>query len=293
MKHFAKNQVLEIAVRQPGAELLSIKSLKTGIEYMWNWDPSIWNSTAPVLFPIVGPLKEGFYIWEGEKYYLNRHGFVRDNPELLLTGITADSLTFGMASSKETHKIYPFDFEFSIQFKLVNNKIHVIHKVKNTGNSTLYFSLGGHPAFRCPILPEEKYDDYFLEFENIENISTILPHESGLLSDNTFPILKGTDILPLTHELFNNDALIFTNLKSRKITIRSKKSPQSLSVSFEDFPYVGIWAKTNGDMIAIEPWLGIGDKWDTDQQFKNKEGLLQLSAGAVFEAEYVIEINEE
>jgi galactose mutarotase-like enzyme len=292
MRHFAKNQNLEIVVRQPGAELFSIKSLKTGIEYMWDWDPAIWNSTAPVLFPIVGPLLDGYYIWEGEKYFLNRHGFIRENPALELIGITADSLTFGISSSKETHKIYPFDFEFSIQFKLENNKIRVIHHVTNIGHSVLYFSLGAHPAFRCPIHADENYDDYCLEFEAVENSSTWIIHENGGLSDQTAPVFDHSKILPLTHDLFSKDALIFKDLKSNKVTLMSKKSTQSLSVTFEDFPHLGIWAKTNGDFICIEPWIGYADRWDTDHQFRNKEGLLQLAAGTDFDAEYVIEINE-
>lgn len=292
MIHFAKNSELEIAVRRPGAELSSIKSLKSGLEYIWDFNPSIWNSTAPVLFPIVGPLLDGYYLWEGEKYNLPRHGFIRDNPLLLLTGITADSLTFGIQSSKETHKIYPFDFEFNICFKLDGNKIRVIHTVSNTGNSNMYFSLGAHPAFRCPIHADEKYDDYYLEFETGENSSTWLLHENGGLSDETAPLFNNSKILPLTHELFSRDALIFKDLKSRKITLMSKKSTQSLSVSFEGFPHMGIWAKTNGDFVCIEPWIGYADRWNTDHEFSTKEGLIELAAGATFEATYIIEINE-
>lgn len=292
MIHYAKNAELEIAVRQPGAELSSIKSLKSGLEYMWDFKPAIWNSTAPVLFPIVGPLKEGSYLWEGEKYSLPRHGFIRDNPDLQLTGITADSLTFGISSDKETHKIYPFDFDFSIQFKLENKRVMVIHEVNNTGKTPMYFSLGGHPAFRCPIHAEEQYDDYFLEFDQVENASTCLMHESGLLGDTYQIILNNTNILPLTHELFQNDALIFKELKSRKITLRSKNSKEALSVNYEDFPHMGIWAKPNGDFVCIEPWLGYGDKWDTNQQFKTKEALLQLEAGTTFKAVYSVEIHE-
>ncbi|HWS00326.1 MAG TPA: aldose 1-epimerase family protein [Prolixibacteraceae bacterium] len=292
MIHYAKNSEIEIAVRQPGAELSSVKSLKTGIEYMWGCDPAIWNSTAPVLFPVVGGLKDNSYLWKGEKYSLKKHGFIRDNPQLLLTGITADTLSFGMDSNKETHKIYPFDFKFNIHFILEGTKVRVIHQITNTGNSVLWFSLGGHPGFRCPIHPDENYEDYYLEFESAENSSTWLLHENGTILDETAPVFSNSNILPLTHELFSKDALIFKDLKSRKVTLRSKKSKEALSVSFEDFPYLGIWAKTNGDFICIEPWLGIADRWDTDQRLENKEGILQLPAGEMFEAEYIVEIEE-
>ena len=223
---------------------------------MWSGDPNIWNSTAPILFPIVGGLKDNAYLWKGEKYSLTKHGFIRENPQLLLTGITADSLTFGMSSNKETHKIFPFDFEFSIRFLLEGTKIRVIHRVINTGNSVLFFSLGGHPGFKCPIQPDEKYEDYYLEFEVPENSSTWLLHENGTVLDKTAPVFNGSNIIPLTHELFSKDALIFKDLKSRKVTLRSKKSRQALSVSFEDFPYLGIWAKTNGELCLHRTLAG-------------------------------------
>jgi len=292
MKHYARNTELEIAVRRPGAELLSVKSLKSGIEYMWGQDPEVWNSTAPILFPIVGGLKDNTFIWKGEKYQLAKHGFIRENPALELTGITADSLTFGMGSSKDTLRIFPFEFDFTIRFVLEGTKIKVIHRVTNTGNSRLYFSVGGHPGFKCPIHTDEKYDDYYLEFEEKENSFTWLLHENGTILNQTAPVLNNTKILPLTHDLFSRDALIFKDLKSRKVTLRSKKSRQALSVSFEDFPYLGIWAKTNGDFVCIEPWCGIADKFDTDQRIETKEGIIALSAGEVFEATYIIEIQE-
>jgi galactose mutarotase-like enzyme len=292
MIHFAKNSKLEIAVRQPGAELSSIKSLKTGLEYMWGSDPAIWNSSAPILFPIVGGLKNNEFLYNGEIYPLKKHGFIRENPDLLLTGITANSLTFGMESNKETRKMFPFEFEFSIQFVLEETKIKVVHQITNPGNTPIYFSLGGHPGFKCPIHPDEKYEDYYLEFETKENSSTWLLHEDGTISDKTAPVFKNSNILPLTHDLFSRDALIFKDLKSKKITLRSKKSKEALSVSFDGFPYMGIWAKTNGDFVCIEPWIGIADKWDTDQKFENKEGVVQLAAGAVFEVSYTIEIHE-
>ncbi len=292
MKHFAKNNELEITVRQPGAELFSVKSLKSGIEYLWGQDPAIWNSTAPILFPIVGGLKDNAFLWKERKYTLGKHGFIRENSDLLLTGITADSLTFGMSSNKGTLKMYPFEFVFSIRFVLEGTKVKVIYRVTNPGNSTIYFSVGGHPGFKCPVHSNEKYEDYYLEFDVNENSSTWLLHENGTVLDETAPVFSNSKIIPLTHELFSKDALIFKDLKSRKVTLRSKKSKQALSVTFEDFPYLGIWAKTNGDFICIEPWCGVADKWDTDQQIEHKEGIVALAAGEVFEATYVVEIHE-
>lgn len=292
MLHYAKNSELEIAVRQPGAELYSVKSLKSGIEYMWDSNPDIWNSSAPILFPIVGGLKDNAYLWKGEKYSMGKHGFIRENPQLQLTGITANTLTFGMGATKETRKIYPFEFEFTVRFVLEGNKIAIEHQVLNAGKEEMYFSLGAHPGFKCPIHANETYEDYYLDFEYPEQVATWLVADSGLISDQTRPVLHDSNTLPLAHELFSNDALIFKDLKSRKVTLRSRKSPQAVAVSFNDFPYLGIWAKTNGDFVCIEPWLGVGDSSDADQVFEHKDGILHLQAGEVFKAAYAIEIIE-
>lgn len=292
MIHYAKNDKLSIGVRQPGAELWSVKSLKSGLEYMWDSNPNIWNSSAPVLFPIVGGLRDNTYLWEGKTYRMNKHGFIRENPQLQLKGITFNSLTFGMGSNRDTLKIYPFEFEFGIRFNLEDNMIRIAHQVVNTGNSDLYFSVGGHPGFRCPMHEGESYEDYYLEFEFPEESMTWLLHANGTILDEKAPVFTGSNIINLTHELFSKDALVFKDLKSRKVTLRSRKSSQSLTVSFPGFPYLGIWAKPNGDFVCIEPWLGIADRWNTDQRLEYKEGILRLPAGDVFEAEYTIEINE-
>ncbi|MCE1199853.1 MAG: aldose 1-epimerase family protein [Marinilabiliales bacterium] len=292
MKHFAKNEFLEIAVRQPGAEICSIKSLKTGLEYMWSGDPAVWNSTAPILFPIVGGLLDNTYQWKGETYRLNKHGFIRDNPQLQLRGITLDSLTFGMSATKETLKVYPFDFDFEIKFELDGPQVKIHHTISNPSDTDLLFSVGGHPGFKCPRHENESYEDYYLEFDQPESSRTWLLHENGTLLDETAPVFHHPQTIPVTHDLFSKDALVFKDLKSTKISLKSHKSPQSLFVSFPGFPFMGIWAKPNGDYVCIEPWYGIADKWDTDQDLRKKEGILVLPAGETFRATYSIGISE-
>ena len=287
-----QNEKLKITVNKTGAELCEITSTKGKTQFMWDGNPSVWGSYAPNLFPIIGALKDNSFIFESKTYNLPKHGFVRHNKDIMLHEQTDGRLTFKLVSNEDLFKIYPFKFEFYISFKLEDNKIEVIHTVKNTDTKTMYFSVGAHPAFKCPVFNDENYDDYFLEFEHVENSKThLINMENGLISSQTAPLLNNTNQLPLVHDLFNKDALIFKDLKSKKVALKSKRQGEILSVTYHDFPYLGIWAKPNGNYVCIEPWLGIADNESTNQQLTEKEGIISLTPNTTFEATYTIEIH--
>lgn len=287
-----KNDTLKITVNNIGAELCEIKSVKYNTDFMWDANPDVWGSFAPNLFPIIGALKDNTYTFENQKYTLPKHGFIRNNSQVKLLEQTPNSLTFGLTYSEESLKIYPFKFQFAITYTLKDNCINVLHTIKNVDDETLYFSVGGHPAFKCPVFENENFEDYTLDFEHVENSKThLINMENGLISSNTKPMLKNSKELKLTHELFNEDALIFKDLRSRSVTLKSNKNGETLTVSYPDFDYLGIWAKPNGNYVCIEPWLGIADSESTNQNFKDKEGILKLEPNKTFKATYRIEIH--
>ena len=287
-----QNDKLKITVKKAGAELCSIASIKNKTEFMWDANPDIWGSYAPNLFPIIGALKDNTYIFEDKKYTLPKHGFIRNNNDVELHEQTENSLTFKLISNESLQKVYPFKFEFHMTYTLKNNTIEVLHTIKNLDSKTMYFSVGGHPAFKCPVFDNENYDDYILKFEHTEMSKThLINMENGLISSKTKSVFNDSNSIPLKHELFNEDALIFKDLKSKKVTLKSNKNGDILSVSYHDFPYLGIWAKPNGNYVCIEPWLGIADNETTNQNFKEKEGILNLDANKTFKAAYNIEIH--
>ena len=287
-----ENRKLKIGIKKIGAELSQISSVKNINEFMWDADPAIWANHAPNLFPIIGALKEDSYRFENKKYAMTKHGFIRNNKDIALHEKTKDSLTFKLSQNETTLKSYPFKFEFYITYKLKDNKIDVIHTIKNSDDKSLYFSLGGHPAFKCPVYENENYEDYVLEFEHDENsVRHLINMETGLISSKIKPVFNNSNKIQLTHDLFNEDALIFKDLKSRKVTLKSDTYGAILSVNFKEFPYLGIWAKPNGNYVCIEPWLGIADHEDTNQELKTKEGILSLEANKSFTASYTIEIH--
>lgn len=292
MKHFISNNQLQASVQSKGTELCSLKSLNSGKEYMWNADPNYWASHAPVLFPAIGAFKNGECFINGKSYQIPKHGFIRHNEDIKLIEQTATSLLYELSYSENTLALYPYQFNFQIEFRLDANQLIVSHKVQNLDDKTIYFSLGAHPAFNCPLNEGESYSDYYIEFEHKETADRTLLSVDGLISDQTIPVLENSNQLGLHTELFNDDALILKTLQSRRVSLKSRKSSQILSVSYKDFNYLGIWAKPNAPFVCIEPWLGIADHENTNGDFLQKDGLIQLPKGEVFEARYSISIDE-
>ncbi|WP_296699925.1 aldose 1-epimerase family protein [Algoriphagus sp.] len=268
---------LSIEITKLGIELCSIKSKKSGLEYIWQADPSIWGSHAPVLFPIIGLLKDGYTLINGKKYFIPKHGLVRNSDKVQLIHSTENTLQFRFSWDKETFEKYPFQFQFDVIYSLIDNCIKVEHIVENLGDQTMYYSLGGHPGFNCPLHPGENYEDYYLSFPFKETDGTWLLDENGLVSDQQKSILENSSKLWLNKNIFDHDALIFKNLKSKKVSLNHIKNGPILSLDFEDFEYLGVWAKPGAPFVCIEPWLGIADSSKSDHDFKSKEGILELA----------------
>ncbi|MDE3235973.1 MAG: aldose 1-epimerase family protein [Bacteroidota bacterium] len=279
------NQYLEVSIAAKGAELQSIYNKHTKLEYMWGGDPAFWSKKSPVLFPIVGGLKNNTYYFNKQAYSLNRHGFARDSM-FEVTQQSANSITFSIASNEETRKIYPFDFHFSIIYTLQNEELIVTYAVNNTGNHELFFSVGAHPAFKVPLTEGTTFTDYYLLFNTPENIGRWPLSAEGLIEKKTIPVLQNEQELPLTKALFFSDALVFKQLRSNTISIVSHQHKHGVSITFDGFPYMGIWSAKHADFVCIEPWCGIADSVDTTQQLSDKEGILQLQPQANFQVSW-------
>lgn len=288
-----KNSQLSISVHPTGAELHKITAIKTNLEFLWNGDSRVWSGRAPNLFPIVGTLKDGFFIYDNQSYALPRHGFARHSDDFVLTDKGNDFLIFTLRDSTETLESYPFKFEFSITYTLRDNALTVTYKVQNTDDKTLYFSVGGHPAFKCPVYPHEAYSDYILRFDQVETSQThLLNINTGLFTGQVKAVLSTPQTLALHPHLFDDDALVFKDLKSKKITLESKNHGAILDFIFNDFPFLGIWAKPNAHFVCLEPWQGLADSENSDQQIVTKEGIVALNEKQFYTASYTIEINE-
>jgi galactose mutarotase-like enzyme len=292
MVHVLQNKFLKIQVADFGAELKSITDIKDGTEYLHNGDPQYWKYTSPVLFPLVGKVVNNKYRIEGKEYELPQHGFARTSKFKCIRE-TEDELVFRLNWSEETLRVYPYKFSLQISYILRGNEVEVIWNVENFDDKEIYFSIGAHPALKCPIVEGENFDDCYLKFDVSEKSSRILLAETGNLSHNKVPTIDGK-VLNLNYDLFKGDALVFDDLKSDEISICSRKSSKSVTIRAEKFPYMGIWtpAKGGAPLLCIEPWLGHADYEDFTGDFSEKEGIHKLNEGESFDAGYTFIINE-
>ncbi|MCH5718036.1 aldose 1-epimerase family protein [Niabella hibiscisoli] len=272
---------IKVEIAAQGAELQRITDKRTGVEYMWNADPAYWAKHSPILFPIVGSLKDNTYLYEGIPYNLPRHGFAREM-EFQLYQQSGHGLTFKLSSNEATLTRYPFPFELYIEYLVAGPVLSVSYRVVNIGEKSMYFSIGGHPAFKVPIFEGDTYTDYTLEFNQFENAGRWLL-DNGLLENGTVPLLENTDQLPLRKELFEADAIVFKKLSSTKVRLIQERTGKGFEFDFNGFPYLGIWAAKGADFVCIEPWCGIADNVDSNQQLVEKEGINELGAGGLFE----------
>ena len=285
-----KNQTLTIKINPKGAELISLFNEETQTEYMWSADANFWGKSSPVLFPIVGALKDNLYHFEGKTYHLPRHGFARER-EFLVENSTDESVTFLLTHDEETLKIYPFAFEFRLKYELHENCLSVTYSVKNMDHKTMYFSVGGHPAFAVPLSADTNYENYYLEFNKTENFQRWGLVEGGLIANNSTDFLLNTNRLALTKELFYKDAIVFKNLQSDEVTLKSDKTNRQLKFDFKGFPYLGIWAAKDANFVCIEPWFGIADSENHSQELTEKEGIIALAVNEIFETTWRVRLD--
>jgi galactose mutarotase-like enzyme len=280
---------LIVKVKNKGAELDSIYSKEIKMEYLWSGDPSFWPKKSPVLFPIVGTLKENTYYYNNKAYHLTRHGFARDM-DFTMTAQSADSVTMTLISDDKTLSVFPFRFQLDIIYSVKGNELFVKYKVTNTGEENMYFSIGAHPAFRLPLEEGLEYHDYYFEFSDTEDALRWMISREGLIEPVAIPFIINDNKLSITRELFKKDAVVFKYLNSERIKLKSDKTIHGLEVHYPRFPFIGLWSAPNADFICIEPWCGIADSTTSGQQLVNKEGISVLTEQEVFERQWSVKV---
>lgn len=277
------NSILSATINHKGAELISLINHKSNREYIWEGNPEYWGKHSPILFPIVGTLKNNAFTYNNKKFELTRHGFARDL-NFKIVNKELDKVTFSLEYNEELLEIYPFKFELHLIYTLNNNKLSIEYKVLNLGSETMPFSIGGHPAFAL----KETFENYSLVF-NINEKLTTYQLENDLLSEKTKLVSLENGVLPLTYSLFEKDALIFKSLKSKQIQIIENNIPM-LNFEFKDFPNFGIWTKKNASFICLEPWFGYSDRLDSNGKILEKDGIQFVKQNSSFDCGFSIEI---
>ena len=279
-----QNDKMTVKISEIGAELKSISC--SGIEYIWEGKKEIWGSSAPMMFPICGGLKDNKYIFEGKEYTLPKHGYCRSLP-FDIESADEHSAVFLHTSSEETKKSFPFEYELRVIFTLKKTSLNIEYKVNNLSEKTMYFSIGSHEGYYTP----EGIEDYDVIFPQNETLNASVLY-GALVSNQSLPILKDSNVLPLYDKYFTIDALVFRGLKSHSATLRNRKTGKAVKI---DFPYAThflLWHKPNAPFICIEPWAGVQDTVDSNYDITVKEGIISLGADEVYNATHTISIIE-
>lgn len=277
-----KNEFLSASFSEVGAELKSLLFDET--EYIWEGKKEIWASSAPIMFPICGGLKEDKYILNDREYTLQKHGFARFKI-FEIEKSTDNSVVFLNKSDSDSKKSFPFDYELRVIYTLENKSLKIDYEVKNLSCDTMYFNIGSHEGYYTP----EGIEDYDIVFPQKETLNSSVLY-GNLLSKQELPIIKESNILPLYEKYFTIDALVFKNIKSRSATLRNRKTGRAVMVDFPDDKYFLLWHKPNSPYICLEPWNGIQDLTDSSFDITEKEGITALKSGELFRHSHTITI---
>lgn len=286
-----KNDTVTITIDTCGAELVSLKDAR-GREYIWSGDPAYWKRHAPVLFPLVGSLRDKQYRLGKKVYPMSQHGFARDM-EFSLLSADENECWFRLAENMATMTVYPYEFILDIGYRLGDNCVENIWRVANPASRPLHFSLGGHPAFVCPREKGRSQTEYSLRFDTEEPLVCSVIGEGGLIQPQTKTIATEKGLLPIDSHLFDDDALVIEHHQAHRVSLVDPEGQEYLSVSF-DAPLFGIWScpKKQAPFVCIEPWYGRCDAADFEGSWEERVWSNTLEPGEVFEKSFRIGLGE-
>lgn len=283
-----ENQRLCVEISEMGAEVTRIYDKKNNAEILWEADPEFWKRHSAILFPNVGKTWHNKVLINGTQYPTSQHGFARDN-EFKCICQKDHSVSFLFRSGEETKEVYPFDFELLITYVLEERTLRVIWEVRNPGDEDMYFTIGGHPAFRVA-KPDEKKTDYILKFPGKTSLDYILIDPAELAADpkKVHKLALDGGYTAITEEMFENDALIFDNGQIEEVWLCHKDGTPYVGLKCEGFPNFGIWSVKDAPFVCLEPWMGRCDDVGFDKELSEKPNVNKVAPGESFQKEYTI-----
>jgi len=283
-----ENSELRIQLNAYGAEMQSFFNKKRKQECLWQADSRYWGRHAPILFPIVGRLANDELKHQNQSYPMSQHGFARDSLFKIISQ-TDTTIQFSLQSNENSLEQYPFHFELIVEYSLDSNKLTTTYIIRNPEKSILPASIGAHPAFNWPLLPDIDKSEHLIQFTHDEH-SEIRRLDKGLLLQEKIKNPLNKNNLVLTDTLFEHDALIFDQLISREVKY-SASNKLSLTLRFQDFPHLGIWTKPGASFICIEPWQGYSSPVNFDGEITEKPGILLIPAQSEIKKSFEIVLN--
>ena len=276
-----ENDELSVCISSKGAELQSVVS--DGLERMWSGDPAVWGRRAPLLFPLIGRLRDGWYANGGQRVDAPMHGFSRDRA-FAAEQVSDTQVRFETVSDEGTRAVYPFDFRLIVEFSLEGNALVKTHVVENTGAQPMPFELGGHEAYATRLLPGERMADYFVRFEDASTgaIEMFGRDEAGILTLPKIEVPLEDGRLTKTPEQLGIDTIVLESVPGSTVTLASVVNDHEVTVEFADFPYLGIWTMAGQDdarYLCLEPWSALPDAHFSPRELAEKPGVRIVEPG--------------
>lgn len=293
MNYVLYNDLLKVSISDKGAEIQSIFSKKTNTEYLWQGSKVFWKDRATVIFPICGRLYQGKYTYKGKEYNMIIHGFAKKST-FTVEEHNHSKVVFSLKANDFTREQYPFEFTLKLIYTLEGDTIKQTYFVENNDTKELIFTCGGHPGFNVPWKDGEEYEDYYLEFANDKPQYNIFFNEDGLFNGRKeLQPMQDGKIIPLSHDLFDNDAL-FLQDGAKEVALKSKKNDTQIIVNYADMTRVGFWKdeKTTAPFLCIEPWAGIPASAGVVDDLETKAEMTHLECGKTYSASFTIQIKE-
>lgn len=288
-----ENDYMKIEVSTVGAELQSLYSKKTEMEYLWQPGHDIWPHHSMLLFPNPGRIAGDRVIIGGKVYPATMHGFANDM-EFKLVEADEKHILLQISATKETRKSFPYEFRLQVEFSLEGELVVQKFRVINDDDKKIYFSLGTHPGFYCPIQIDETGDDYFFEFDSPQYIEELeLQEGTRLLTGAKTPWMRGKRTKEIGERFFNDGPKVLEGVRANHIIMKSKRSGHFVELGIKDFPYMCLWGvETKMSILCIEPWCGVSDLADTDHIWEKKLGIEVVDVGNVFERILTFRVGE-
>lgn len=292
MFHIITNELLTCSIIAKGAEIRSLKNNKTGQEYIWQIDPDVWRSSSPPLFPAIGTIKGDKIIYKDKEYSMPKHGIARDNDTFEFKQLSASSCSYTLTHSEATHHLYPFKFSFTITYTLENNRLLMTYDVVNLDSEPMYFTCGGHTAYACPVTATKTLSDYVIEFPEVQERSSHTLNNHGLLTSTMRKVETDGALLPLSKTIFNDDALIFSEIDYSWVRLRESAKTKGLVIRFTGYSHLALWAQPGADYVCIEPWLGLPDTENESLDITKKSTYTKLVPQEQFSITIETEVEE-
>ena len=290
MLHTIENECLRVTVDELGAQLWSIRAADS-TEVLWQGDARYWADRALTIFPYVARLWQGQYELDGRMYSMPIHGFAPGGM-FAVAEKTDAKLALELTDSEETRAQYPRRFALRMIYALEGDTLAVTHEVENRDERTMYFGLGGHPGFNVPLEEGKAFEDYRLRFgKPCAPVRVGFSPDCFVTGGHTPFALEDGCILPLAHDLFDDDAIVLAGM-DRKVTLEAPGCAHSVTVSFPDMPYLGVWhwPKTDAPYVCIEPWTSLPARQGQTTVFERQEDLIRLEAGGTYRNRWTAQV---